>query len=443
MLKKWQKVSVAVAISVLFLFMCIGFAAVNDDLNIFGSLNVSINRGSMLEPGAQLQSELENYDIQTIIFDNYANQSTALMAAGIADWETGAIVDLDSTGSIRLFYDAESETVFILAEDNTTIYANTDASGMFEALPALKTIWFNNFHTDKTTNMSRMFADCAVLRTVYATSDFEISEIEESGDMFSGCYELVGGRGTRVYPSGATETTQPLDHTYAKIDGTQAGYFTNGTVVSLVYFRSNLLKSASENASYDIKGGAAWFTLSNALDASTVSEDIVRYQIAYYVQQEGQWVQQGSEFYAFPGGSYGVKQFAVNPITVDGVTYNEVRVVANCLSGQMESIEAVFRFDHAAFEVAYRYENGVIYVNVKTKGYGGTYTFTWEDGVIADQSDPNKLFNNVPLGAQTYEVELAEWTEYQFCFFVTDGGILAELATAPEGAAALVKAEHP
>lgn len=137
-----------------------------------------------------------------------------------------------------------------LSED--TIYANKNASYLFNYLSNLKSIDFDNFRTDavtsmnymfasldltsldlsnfntsNVTNMDNMFDSCRSLTTIYVTEYDSTTEkgwttvnVTDSSDMFNACSKLVGGNGT-VYDSSNT------DATYARIDTAEnPGYLT-------------------------------------------------------------------------------------------------------------------------------------------------------------------------------------------------------------------------
>ena len=134
-----------------------------------------------------------------------------------------------------------------------TIFANKNASYLFNYLSNLKSIDFDNFKTDDVTNMSGMFSDCKGLTsldvsnfdtsnvtnmdemfyncnklvTIYVTEydsttgkGWTTEKVTSSTSMFNNCSKLVGGNGT-VYDSSNT------DATYARIDTTEnPGYLT-------------------------------------------------------------------------------------------------------------------------------------------------------------------------------------------------------------------------
>ena len=354
---------------------------------------------------------------------------------------------------IYMYYDDASKTTYVLCED--VIYFHPDSSEMFAGQTTLLSITYENanttlvtdmsamyqgciglteldlscFDTGKVTNMTNMFMGCENLATVYAKPSYITEQVITSNDMFIGCYNLVGGEGTEVYMGDATETTMPLDKTYARIDGLdgEVGYFTDKLNVN-AYFRSNILKDSEQNAAYTVYGKEGWLTIANGLDSKTYSTDEIEYKVTYYIQNGEEWVQYKTAKYTFEGNKYCVQKFELKPISRDGNVYNTVKVVANNLSGLEETIEAIISFEYEGYEVSYGYENGVIYLTIVTNDDGGKFEADIHSGVAPDNSDPNQVFTTAEAGPTTCEISLHKHTEYEFCFFVTDAEVIHVLA---------------
>ena len=75
-----------------------------------------------------------------------------------------------------------------LSED--TIYANKNASYLFNYLSNLKSIDFDNFRTDDVTSMSSMFSNCNSL-TGLNVSEFDTSNVTSMSGMFNECKGLM------------------------------------------------------------------------------------------------------------------------------------------------------------------------------------------------------------------------------------------------------------
>ena len=97
----------------------------------------------------------------------------------------------------------------------------TDMGRMFADCSSLTSLDVSKFDTSNVTNMQWMFGDCFKLKTIYASNNFNTSQVSNSDNMFSGCTSLVGGKGT-------TYNSSHSDKTYARIDSSSTpGYFTS------------------------------------------------------------------------------------------------------------------------------------------------------------------------------------------------------------------------
>lgn len=103
---------------------------------------------------------------------------------------------------------------------------------MFYDCSYLTELDLSNFNTANLTEARYMFLNCENLHTIYASNNFtteRIADIYGDMQMFDGCINLVGGKGT-VYDS------SHIDKSYAHIDGgtSNPGYFTQGTTFKLI-----------------------------------------------------------------------------------------------------------------------------------------------------------------------------------------------------------------
>ena len=95
-------------------------------------------------------------------------------------------------------------------------------SHMFQGCSSLMILDVSGFNTSIVTDMNYMFNGCSSLTTIYAGEGWSTIAVENSENMFTGCYSLKGGRGTEY-------TQDHTDVAYAHIDGGTAnpGYFTS------------------------------------------------------------------------------------------------------------------------------------------------------------------------------------------------------------------------
>ncbi len=119
----------------------------------------------------------------------------------------------------------------------------TNMNDMFAGCIRLETLDLTKFNTANVTLMANMFKGCKELTTIYASDDFDVTNVSDDvdettgeGNMFDGCSVLEGGNGTKAY---AFEAPNVLNKTYARIDGKNnlPGYFTdkNATAKALYY----------------------------------------------------------------------------------------------------------------------------------------------------------------------------------------------------------------
>ena len=122
------------------------------------------------------------------------------------------------TNMAYMFLDCVKLTSLDVSHFNTSKV--TDMTQMFYCT-GLTNLDLSNFNTSKVTKMRYMFYGSSNLRTIYVGNDWSTVAVEESYDMFTNCFSLVGGQGT-------TYDANHVDKTYAHIDGgpSNPGYFT-------------------------------------------------------------------------------------------------------------------------------------------------------------------------------------------------------------------------
>ena len=196
------------------------------------------------------------------------------------------------------------------------------------------------------------------------------------------------------------------------------------------YFRSNELRPAAEGASYAVNGTEGWFSVSNGLDSSTVSEDEIRYTLTWYLSTDGgTWIQHQTQSASFEAGEYGVERYFVAPVTLEGTVYNTVKVVAKTDSFLQEDIEAVYTFTYTPHTVSATYADGVITLKLDTNDHGGDYEFRWPAGILPDNSDPNGVLTAAKAGPAAVTAKLGHNTAYELLFIVTDPSVIGDGAS--------------
>ena len=203
----------------------------NTVLTFYYDENRGAYRGSM-DVGPFSQNAMRGWDefsnnITTVVFDeSFANCTTL-------------------TSTAYWFYGCEHLTTITgihnLKTDNVT-----SMEAMFYGCLELPILDLSGFNTSKVTNIDWMFLECSKLTTIYVSDGWSTANIPEVGNVFSGCYALVGGAGT-------TYSEDKYDSSYAHIDGgiNNPGYFTdiNAPVISEV-----MLTGKIDNYWYDETG---------------------------------------------------------------------------------------------------------------------------------------------------------------------------------------------
>ena len=118
-----------------------------------------------------------------------------------------------------MFYNCSKLTSLDVSHFNTSKV--TDMYAMFLNCSSLTSLDVSGFNTAKVTDMRYMFAGCPSLQTIYVGNDWSTAAVTESSNMFTNCFNLVGGKGT-------TYDANHIDKAYAHIDGgtSNPGYFT-------------------------------------------------------------------------------------------------------------------------------------------------------------------------------------------------------------------------
>lgn len=213
------------------------------------------------------------------------------------------------------------------------------------------------------------------------------------------------------------------------------------------YFRSNVMQDSADPSPVTVNGTRASFTLANGTDPEVYANTKITYDLLYYVYADGEWVLADSETdCVFYGGTYRYRTVEFGPITYDGTVCNDILVRAVSKTPYKKTLTLRVMFDYEPYAVEYTYdaEIGVITLTVATNGQAGNYRFTWQKGILPDQSDPNLILTGTAPGAEggsSKDGSLSANTVYKFVFFVTDADAFAELEADPTLAANYVACE--
>lgn len=122
-------------------------------------------------------------------------------------------------GMLNMFYGCTSLTSIDLSSFNTISLLKT--TGMFQECSSLTTLDLSTFKTNRLETIHSMFKNCRNLKTIYVSENWDISKLREGIEVFVGCTNLVGEKGTKF-------SDIHVDFSYAHVDGgvSKPGYFT-------------------------------------------------------------------------------------------------------------------------------------------------------------------------------------------------------------------------
>ena len=165
-------------------------------------------------------SSLTSLDLSSFNTNNVTDMSgmfaycSGLISLDLSDFNTQNVTQMQN----MFFYCSNLASLDLSSFDTQNV---TDIGAMFWGCSGLTSLDLSGFNTQNVTNMGQMFCDCSSLTTIYVSSGWTTAAVTYSGNMFDGCDNLEGGRGTAY-------DTSHIDAEYARIDGgqTEPGYFT-------------------------------------------------------------------------------------------------------------------------------------------------------------------------------------------------------------------------
>ena len=142
--------------------------------------------------------------------------------------------------------------------ENLNTSSVTDMRGMFAGCSHLASLNLSRFDTQNVTDMGWLFFGCSDLETIHVGNRWNTESVDsvwDNGqyltlgyDMFAGCTNLVGGKGT-------TYDANHTDAEYARIDGgpnsDTPGYFTDKNAPIIVHHELTITTTGNGSATYD------------------------------------------------------------------------------------------------------------------------------------------------------------------------------------------------
>ena len=156
-------------------------------------------------------SSLTNFDVSSFNTSNVTDMSlmfyscSSLTNLDLSNFNTGNVTTMSC-----MFKDCSSLSTLDVNSFNTSKMTRMD--DMFCRCSSIMILDLSSFNTEKVTAMFSMFRDCSSLTTIYAGYRWSTNNIRQGqgSSVFYGCYNLVGGQGTKCNGSG--------DYTWAHID---------------------------------------------------------------------------------------------------------------------------------------------------------------------------------------------------------------------------------
>ena len=129
-------------------------------------------------------SNIDKKEIETITFAKGEVPATGVIS------KFDASVEQDES-IIGYYTDQDGNNLYELTFiSNGIIYTNENSASLFKGLSNIITIEFNNINTEKTTDMTDMFANCTDLSSLDLNS-FNTSKVTSMQRMFIGCSKLT------------------------------------------------------------------------------------------------------------------------------------------------------------------------------------------------------------------------------------------------------------
>ena len=157
--------------------------------------------------------DVSNFDTSNVTDMSDMFSSSKATTLDVSKFDTSKVTNMSS-----MFSSSQVTTLDVSNFDTSKV---TNMGWMFSSSQAT-TLDLSNFDTSRVTSMRSMFYSSSNLKTIYVSSKFVTTVVTNSTNMFTSCYNLVGGAGTK-------HNTSYDDKTYARIDGgtSSPGYFTS------------------------------------------------------------------------------------------------------------------------------------------------------------------------------------------------------------------------
>ena len=206
----------------LMFYNCLSLKAI--DLNSFITSNVTRMRHMFSYVNSVESIDLSMFDTSNVVDMGWMfSNNPTLISLNLSSFDTSKVTDMSG-----MFYECKNLRTVNLTSFNTSEV--TDMSNMFDGCEKLDMLDLSSFNTNHVGNMNSMFMGMSSLRTIYVGNSFNVSNVEDDENMFEGCTNIEGEKGT-------TYNKDNTSSDYAKADqgDSSPGYFTLKLVSSPSY----------------------------------------------------------------------------------------------------------------------------------------------------------------------------------------------------------------
>ena len=196
------------------------------NMSHFDTSNVTDMGGMFFSCSSLTSLDLSSFNTSSVKdMLNMFNSCSSLTSLDLSHFDTSNVTNMagmflrcSSLTSLDLSHFDTRNVVLLGGPRLTTMYTYR---GMFEGCENLTSLDLSSFNTAKVESMSLLFNGCKKLETVYVSEGWTTAKASDGLEMFSNCYALVGGQGTKY-------SSSKVNKTYARIDGgsSSPGYFT-------------------------------------------------------------------------------------------------------------------------------------------------------------------------------------------------------------------------
>lgn len=239
------------------------------DLSNFNTEKVYTMRYMFYDCSSLTTLDVSHFNTSNVNYiDHMFFNCKSLAELDLSNFNTEKVYDMS-----YMFYGCSSMTDLDVSNFNTSKVSSM--AGMFQACTGLTTLDLSNFNTANVSGMYAMFWYSTGLKTIYVGSEWTTGSVTYSKQMFYGCENLVGEKGT-VYDE------SHIDAEYARIDkgANGPGYFSSKVYAVInddtMSFYCDTCRYSREGTMYSLditEDSPEWYWDNNIKNITTVRFD--------------------------------------------------------------------------------------------------------------------------------------------------------------------------